>query len=44
MTFHFPDGNVHRLSNPVSDEIARIQEFKIVHGSLPLQGKGKERE
>ena len=29
MTFHFPDGNVNRLTNPVVDDIARIPEYKV---------------
>jgi formate dehydrogenase major subunit len=29
MTFHFPDGNVNVLTNPVVDEIARIPEYKV---------------
>jgi formate dehydrogenase major subunit len=29
MTFHFPDGNVNELTNPVLDEFARIPEFKV---------------
>ncbi|MCL1880145.1 MAG: formate dehydrogenase subunit alpha [Actinomycetia bacterium] len=29
MTFHFPDGNVNKVTNPVIDDIARIPEFKV---------------
>jgi len=29
MTFHFPDGNPNWLTNPVTDEIARIPELKV---------------
>ncbi|MCL1790724.1 MAG: formate dehydrogenase subunit alpha [Peptococcaceae bacterium] len=29
MTFHFPDGNVNKLTNPALDEIAWIPEYKV---------------
>lgn len=29
MTFHFADGNVNRLTNAATDEIARIPEYKV---------------
>ena len=29
MTFHFPDGNVNKLTNPVVDNYARIPEYKV---------------
>lgn len=29
MTFHFPDGNVNWITNPVLDDIARIPEYKV---------------
>jgi len=29
MTFHFADGNVNKLTNPVFDDIARIPEYKV---------------
>lgn len=29
MTFHFPDGNVNELTNSVTDDIARIYEYKV---------------
>ena len=29
MTFHFPDGNVNKLTNPVFDDIAHIPEYKV---------------
>ncbi|MCL1918750.1 MAG: formate dehydrogenase subunit alpha [Peptococcaceae bacterium] len=29
MTFHFPDANVNKLTNPALDEIARIPEYKV---------------
>lgn len=29
MTFHFPDGNVNKLTNSATDEIARIPEYKV---------------
>lgn len=29
MTFHFPDGNVNVVTNPVFDDIARIPEYKV---------------
>jgi formate dehydrogenase major subunit len=29
MTFHFPDGNVNEITNPVFDDIAIIPEYKV---------------
>jgi len=29
MTFHFPDGNVNKVTNSCTDEIARIPEYKV---------------
>ena len=29
MTFHFPDGNVNKVTNSVTDDIARIPEYKV---------------
>lgn len=29
MTFHFPDGNVNEVTNPATDDIARIPEYKV---------------
>jgi len=29
MTFHFTDGNVNELTNPVFDDIAIIPEYKV---------------
>ena len=29
MTFHFPDGNVNKVTNSATDEIARIPEYKV---------------
>ena len=29
MTFHFPDGNVNKVTNAVTDDIAHIPEYKV---------------
>lgn len=29
MTFHFEDGNVNKVTNPATDDIARIPEYKV---------------
>ena len=34
MTFHFEDGNANHLTNPVTDQLARVPEYKVTAVSL----------
>jgi len=34
MTFHFEDGNANHLTNPVTDKIARVPEYKVCAVSI----------